>query len=314
LLVIKFQQFFDYDNDNDYDNEESSYTSQWGIMYRKHFGLTARPFGLTPDADFLFSHAGYQEALNVLLVALQCEEGFIKITGEVGTGKTLLCRRLLDGLGEKWGTAYVPNPLLEPLELYGAVAEELGARWSGACDSHHVLKIIARRLIELAGSGRRVVLCIDEAQVMPDRTLEALRLLSNLETKKRKLLHIVLFGQPELDDRLAGYALRQLRQRIVFSYRLPALRRQEVAGYVVHRLRVAGYQGKGLFAPGALNKLWFASRGIPRLVNILAHKAMLAAYGQGNDKIRVRHVRRAVADTVDARRGWFCLPCWGGSP
>ncbi len=277
-------------------------------MYREHFGLTAKPFSLTPDGDFLFGHAGYQEALNVLLIALDSGEGFIKITGEVGTGKTLLCRRLLDLLVGTHTTAYVPNPLLEPLELYGAVAEELRIGLAGVADSHHALKRIARRLIELAGSGRQVVLCIDEAQAMPDRTLEALRLLSNLETKKRKLLHIVLFGQPELDDRLAGYALRQLRQRIVFSYRLPALGRREVAGYVGHRLRTAGYQGAGLFAPGALRKLWFASRGIPRLVNILAHKALLAAFGQGDDRVRSKHVRSAIADTVDARRGWPYLP------
>jgi len=274
-------------------------------MYREHFGLTAKPFGLTPDADFLFAHCGYREALNVLLVALDSGEGFIKITGEVGTGKTLLCRRLLDVLAETHTTAYVPNPLLEPMELYCAVAEELGAEVDGATDSHHALKRIAQRLIALGGSGRPVVLCIDEAQAMSDHTLEALRLLSNLETEKRKLLHIVLFGQPELDARLAGYALRQLRQRIVFSYRLPALGRQEVADYVNHRLQAAGFQGDTLFAPSALRKLWYASRGIPRLVNILANKAMLAAFGQGDGTVRGRHVRSAIIDTDDARRGWL---------
>jgi MSHA biogenesis protein MshM len=279
-------------------------------MYRTYFGLKSKPFGLTPDADFIFDHAGFQEALNVLLVALDSGEGFIKITGEVGTGKTLLCRRLLDLLAENWTTAYVPNPLLEPLELYAVVAEELRAGWSGTTDSHHALKRIARRLIELARSRSQVVLCIDEAQAMPDRTLEALRLLSNLETRKCKLLHIVLFGQPELDARLAGHALRQLRQRIVFSYRLPALDRREIAGYVDHRLRISGCPRSDLFAPAALKKLWSASRGIPRLVNILAHKAMLAAYGQGCDTIGSRHLRSAMADTVDSRRGWPCLPCW----
>jgi MSHA biogenesis protein MshM len=281
------------------------------FMYRKHFGLKVKPFGLTPDADFLFGHAGYQEAFNVLLLALDSGEGFIKITGEVGTGKTLLCRRLLDRLAADNTTAYVPNPLLEPLQLYRAVAEEIRAEFSGAVDSHDALKRIVRRLIELGRAGRRVVLCIDEAQAMPDRTLEALRLLSNLETRKRKLLHIVLFGQPELDDRLAGYQLRQLRQRIVFSYQLPVLDRQEVAAYVRHRLRIAGGQEIDLFAPGALRKLGFASRGIPRLVNILAHKAMLAAFGQGNERVRASHVRRAVADTADARRGWLFLPFLG---
>jgi MSHA biogenesis protein MshM len=274
-------------------------------MYREHFGLTAKPFGLTPDADFLYGHAGYHEALNVLLIALDSGEGFIKITGEVGTGKTLLCRRLLDVLAETHTTAYVPNPLLEPMELYAAVADELGADFCGAADSHDALKRIARRLIELGASDRSVVLCIDEAQAMPDRTLEALRLLSNLETGKRKLLHIVLFGQPELDERLSGYGLRQLRQRIAFSYRLPALGRQEVAGYVRHRLQAAGHAGGDLFSPGALRKLWSGSRGIPRLVNILAHKALLAAFGQGHGTVRPMHVRAAIADTADAGREWF---------
>ncbi len=274
-------------------------------MYRDHFGLTAKPFGLTPDADFLFDHCGYREALNVLLVALDSGEGFIKITGEVGTGKTLLCRRLLDVLAESHTTAYVPNPLLEPPELYAVVADEIGAGFNKATDSHHALKRIERRLLKLGGSGRSVVLCIDEAQAMSDSTLEALRLLSNLETEKRKLLHIVLFGQPELDVRLQDYALRQLRQRIVFSYRLPSLGRREVEGYVNHRLKAAGFQGDGLFAPAALRKLWFASRGVPRLVNILANKAMLAAFGQGDGTVRGCHVRCAVADTADARRGWL---------
>lgn len=277
-------------------------------MYKEHFSLQSKPFGSTPDADFLVGLNGHNEALNVLLVALDSGEGFVKIIGEVGTGKTLLCRRLLDVLAGKYTTAYVPNPLLEPMELYRAVAEELGTDFTGPTDSHHALKHIAQRLLELGGSGRQVVLCIDEAQAMSNRTLEALRLLSNLETEKRKLLHIVLFGQPELDDRLAAYALRQLRQRIVFSYRLPALGRNEVAAYVTHRLSAAGCRRRSVFAAGALRRLWFASRGIPRLVNILAHKAMLAAYGQGEDTVRVRHMRCAIADTVDARRGWFNLP------
>jgi MSHA biogenesis protein MshM len=274
-------------------------------MYREHFGLGLKPFGLTPDGAFLFAHAGYHEALNVLLVALGSGEGFIKITGEVGTGKTILCRRLLDLLGETHITAYVPNPLLEPMELYGAVADELGAEFAGAADSHDALKRIAHRLIDLGTGDRSVVLCIDEAQAMSDRTLEALRLLSNLETEKRKLLHIVLFGQPELDRRLSGYALRQLRQRIVFSYCLPALDRQDVANYVRHRLKAAGYAGGDLFTSRALIRLWRGSRGIPRLVNILAHKAMLAAFGQGDGTVRARHVRSAIADTDDARRGWL---------
>jgi MSHA biogenesis protein MshM len=274
-------------------------------MYREHFNLREVPFALTPDASFLFCHGGYQAALNVLLVALAGGEGFIKITGEVGTGKTLLCRRFLETLDEPYLTAYVPNPLLAPGELYRAVADELGASLPAACDAHDALKRLADRLIELAGAGRRVVLCIDEAQAMSDRTLEALRLLSNLETEKRKLLHIVLFGQPELDRRLAGYNLRQLRQRIAFAYRLPALDHRDTAAYVRHRLRAAGARDEALFTRGALRRLWHASRGIPRLINVLAHKALLAAFGRGERSVRPTHVRAAARDTADARRGWL---------
>jgi MSHA biogenesis protein MshM len=275
-------------------------------MYRQHFNLREIPFALTPDISFLFRHGGYQAALNVLLVALAGGEGFIKITGEVGTGKTLLCRRFLETLDKPYLSAYVPNPLLAPGELYRAVADELSAPIPATCDVHETLRRLDDRLLELGAAGRRVGLCIDEAQTMSDRTLEALRLLSNLETEKRKLLHIVLFGQPELDRRLAGYGLRQLRQRIAFAYRLPSLDCRDTADYVRHRLRAAGARDEALFTRGALRRLWYASRGIPRLINVLAHKALLAAFGRGERTIRTRHVRAAVRDTPDARRGWMC--------
>lgn len=274
-------------------------------MYLAHFGLSEPPFGITPDTQFAFAGNAHQEAFNTLLVALKSGEGFIKVTGEVGTGKTLLCRRFLAALGERHVSAYLPNPYLEPRTLLLAVAEELRLALPADGDQFHLLKALNAGLLEFARHDRAVVLCIDEAQAMPLESLEALRLLSNLETEKRKLLHIVLFAQPELDDKLANASVRQLRQRIAFQYRMNGLRRDEVDLYVRHRLRVAGYRGERLFAPGAVRLLHSGSRGTPRLLNILAHKALLSAYGEGRQGVARCHVRRAVRDTAEAHRRWW---------
>ena len=275
-------------------------------MYLNHFGLNEMPFGITPDTSFTYSLQCHQEALNTLLLALGGGEGFVKISGEVGTGKTLLCRRLLQSLDDEWVSAYLPNPNLGADTLFLALAEELCSEDAAGLDQYHLLRRINGTLLELARSKKRVVLCIDEAQAMPLETLEALRLLSNLETEKRKLLQIVLFGQPELDAKLRRPEVRQLLQRIAFHYRLGGLKKSEVGNYVGHRLRVAGYRGEGLFSPAALRALHRASGGTPRLVNILAHKSLLAVFGEGRQKVRTRHVKLACRDTEGARRlGWF---------
>jgi len=216
-------------------------------LYLKHFGLVEMPFRITPDTAFTCSLQYHQEALNTLLMALNAGEGFVKISGEVGTGKTLLCRRLLQTLDDSWVSAYLPNPNFEPQTLFLALADELGIKDAGAIDQFHLVRQINLALLDLARAKKRVVFCIDEAQAMPLETLEALRLISNLETEKRKLLHIVLFGQPELDDRLKRPEARQLLQRIAFHYRLGGINRNEIARYVEHRLRIAGYRGDGLF-------------------------------------------------------------------
>ena len=168
-------------------------------MYLAHFGLHELPFGITPDTSFAYACAGHQEALNTLLVAVKNGEGFIKITGEVGTGKTLLCRKFLSTLDDSYASAYIPNPYLEPRTLLLALAEELGVTLAREDDQHHLIKGLTQALLGFAGQGKSVVLCLDEAQAMPIESLEALRLLTNLETEKRKLLQVVLFGQPELD-------------------------------------------------------------------------------------------------------------------
>ena len=274
-------------------------------MYQAHFGLQEFPFGITPDTSFFFTSPHSQEALNTLLVAARNGEGFIKITGEVGTGKTLLCRKFMATLDEECVTAYLPNPCLEPRTLMLALADELSIRLDKDVDQHQLLKSIAERLMALAMDGKRVILCIDEAQAIPIDSLEALRLLTNLETEKRKLLQIVLFGQPELNRTLALGAIRQLAQRITFHYHLGPLTRDDLEYYIAHRLRVAGFTGARLFSRGAVGKLFVASGGIPRLVNILAHKSLMLCYGQGGRQVTRRHVVDAARDTLASeRRVW----------
>ncbi len=268
-------------------------------MYQQHFGLTTLPFSLSPDTDYFFTYGHYSNALNTLVVALRTGEGFIKVTGEVGIGKTILCRRLLNMLDEEFLTVYVPNPLLTPMGLYLAVAQELGIDINRYTHQHLIMNKISEQLISLTQQGHRVVLCLDEAQAMPDDTLEALRLLTNIETEKSKLLQVVLFGQPELNERLSHRSVRQLRQRIVFSYNLEPIDRQGMDVYLQHRLRVAGYMGMNLFHPLALQHLYKASNGIPRLINILSHKALLIAYGRGSKTVEPAFIDIAINDTEE---------------
>lgn len=270
-------------------------------MYLEHFALRELPFSITPDTSFFFNNSGHKQAMNVLLLALRSGEGFIKITGEVGTGKTLLCRRLLNLLSVdvEFVTAYIPNPYLTPTALIQALAEELAIECPRNLGQHRTLKLITDKLISLNADGKRVVLMIDEAQAMPEQSLETLRLLTNLETEKYKLLQIVLFGQPELDIILAKPTIRQLRQRIAFSYELPFMDRSGVQAYLAHRLLVAGYSGSPMFVDKVADRLFRASRGVPRLVNILAHKSLMAAYGQGAKTVQLQHVSAAIVDTDD---------------
>ena len=267
-------------------------------MYQQHFGLKEAPFGITPDTSYFFTSAHSQEALNTLLVAARSGEGFIKITGEVGTGKTLLCRKFMATLGEHFVTAYIPNPYLEPRTLMLALADELELKLERDVDQHQLLKSITHRLVELAAEDKQVILCLDEAQAIPIESLEALRLLTNLETEKRKLLQIVLFGQPELNRHLEVDSIRQLAQRITFHYHMGALSRDDLDFYLAHRLRVAGFTGARLFSRAAVTRLYSASKGIPRLVNIVAHKALMLAYGEGRQQVEKKHVVMAAKDTL----------------
>ena len=222
----------------------------------------------------------------------------------------MLCRQLLRLLDESSVTAYIPNPFLNPTALRMALADELGVRVARNIGQHRLLQLITERLHEITAQGRRAVLLLDEAQAIPDGSLEALRLLTNLETEKRKLLQVVLVGQPELDVRLAQKRFRQLKQRIVFSYRLRPLDRKTMAKYIQHRLRIAGYHGPALYGARALARLHRASCGIPRLINLLCHKSLMAAYGAGAQRVGRDHLKRAVRDTQDVtpgRRSWLAI-------
>jgi len=277
-------------------------------MYLQHFGLREMPFSLTPNTHFFLNVGSHHEAMNLLLVGLENAAGFIKIVGEVGTGKTLLCRQLLNSLGERYVTAYIPNPHLTPSGMRVALAEELGLKVHRNAGQHKILNLLSERLIELAHEDKLVVIIIDEAQAMPEDTVEALRLLTNLETESQKLLQVVLFGQPELEALLGRPSLRQLKQRITFFYQLEPLDEAALERYVTHRLSEAGYKGAQIFNRQAMKRLHQSSRGIPRLVNILCHKALMVAYGQGVQVIEPEAIRRATLDTEDASAGFSLLP------
>lgn len=276
-------------------------------MYLTYYAFQSMPFALTPNTAFYVDLASHQQAMEVLQTALALGEGFIKVTGEVGTGKTLLCRKLMQEAPTDWTIAYVPDPQLSPNQLRWALALELGLKQSSNVDELQLAHLLQRWLLHLAQQGQRVVLLIDEAQALPDETLEALRLLSNLETEQRKLVQVVLFAQPELDKRLARYQSRQLRQRISFSCQLGVLNTRQVRAYLTERLCRVG-RTEPLFSGSAIYLLAMSSRGIPRLINILAHKALLLGYGAGLTQIGVRQIVYAAFDTEDVAKTWRVVP------
>lgn len=299
-------------------------------MYLRHFALQESPFSITPDSAFFYPHESAQAALNTLLVALRSGEGFLKIVGEVGCGKTVLCRQLLKTLHDECVTAYIPNPDMGPDDLLMALLDELGVDTAAAHlitpngqtrQSRRMLMILLEKcLFHHAQQGRRVVVCIDEAQAIPLASIESLRLLSNLETEKQKLLQLVLLGQPELDVKLARPEIRQLLQRITFSEYLGPMRAPYVALYMQHRLVVAAASESTdieVFQASATEMMAALTQGVPRLVNVLAHKCLMLAYGENTHRVTAEHVRLAAADTpglvkmtgpTTSRFRW--LPAW----
>jgi MSHA biogenesis protein MshM len=265
-------------------------------MYLEHFGLDEPPFRITPHTDFFFDGADRGTTLEGLLYAVQYDEGIVKVSGEVGSGKTMLCRVLMERLPENVETIYLANPSLTRDEILRAIADDLKIETTG--DSARVLmRELQDHLIASHASGRRVVILIDEAHAMPEDSLEQVRLLSNLETSRHKLLQIVLFGQPELDQMLAATSMRQLRDRITHSFRMRPLTEDEVSRYVTFRLRAAGYRGPDLFTAKAIALMTRSSGGLTRRINILADKALLSAFAADTHAVDEKQVQRAVADS-----------------
>src|SRR5687768_11179741 len=264
-------------------------------LYLDHFGLREAPFRITPHTDFFFEGADRGATLEALLYAILHDEGIVKVSGEVGSGKTMLCRVLMERAPAHVATIYLATPSLARDEILHAIADELDLKLSRERTTV-ALRELQEHLIGLYAAGRRVVILIDEAHAMPEETLEQVRLLSNLESNRHKLLQIVLFGQPELDATLAKPGLRQLRDRITNAFRMRPLAAPEVAKYLSFRMRAAGYRGPDVFSAGAVRKLARASGGLTRRINILADKSLLAAFTDNAHAVTEQGVKAAIAD------------------
>ncbi|MFT3847545.1 MAG: AAA family ATPase [Propionivibrio sp.] len=264
-------------------------------MYLEHFGLREAPFRITPHTEFFFAGANRGATLEALIYAITHDEGIVKVSGEVGSGKTMLCRMLLEKLPPDVETVYLANPSLSAADMHHAIADELHTLLPDG-HAHQRLRALQDRLLALYASDRKVVVMIDEAHAMPPETLEEIRLLSNLESNKHKLLHIVLFGQPELDERLGASNMRQLKERITHNFALEPLRRSDIGEYLMFRIRAAGYRGPDLFTPSAVQLVSKASEGLTRRINILADKALLSAFSENKHQIDRRQVKAAARD------------------
>ncbi|MBP7797834.1 MAG: AAA family ATPase [Thermoanaerobaculaceae bacterium] len=264
-------------------------------MYQEFYGLAAQPFSITPDPRYLYLSRRHREAMEHMLFGITQRKGFVQITGEVGAGKSTLCRALLAQLGEAYATALILNPVGSGMQLLRSILLELGLSDRGN-DRVRLLQRLNEFLLARLATAQDVVLLVDEAQDLSDELLEEVRLLSNLETDDRKLLQIVLVGQPELRDRLEHPRMRQLRQRITVRYHLGPLDRDEIEAYIRHRLTVAGATGRPTFSAAALRSIQRYSHGVPRLVNAVCDKALLCGYVEGHDHLGWRQIRRAIRD------------------
>jgi general secretion pathway protein A len=264
-------------------------------VYLEFYGLKHAPFDITPNPRFLFHSAKHREAFNHLLYGIRERKGFVQLTGEVGAGKTTLCRALLEQLDSRYSTALILNPVLNSEELMKAIAVEFGLEVKKR-DRLETIALIGEFLLKQIEQSKETVLIIDEAQNLTEDLLEQVRLISNIETDDRKLLQIILMGQPELRDRLNSPRLKQLRQRITVRYHLAPLTRFEVAQYIQHRLQISGARGAPFFTQPAVWRVYNYSKGVPRLVNAVCDKALLAGFIEKSDRINYQMVGRAIRE------------------
>ncbi len=277
-------------------------------MYYEFFGLTQAPFRITPNTDFFFGGGNRGPILEALIYAVSNGEGIIKVSGEVGSGKTMLCNMLMERLQENVEIVYLANPSVSPDEILHAIAYELQLGIERQATRLEVMQAFQEHLLKRHAEGKRVVVFVEESQGMPIATLEEIRLLSNLETRNDKLLQIVLFGQPELDDNLRQPNIRQLRERITHSFGLAPLTVNEVREYLMFRLRAAGYRGPDLFSGKIVNMIARASGGLTRRINLIADKALLAAFSENTHTVKPRHIEAALRDSE------FSHVAVGGAP
>ncbi len=275
-------------------------SSTGGRVYMDFFGLTGVPFSITPDPDFLFLSDTHRSVIEKIQYGIESRMGFMLLTGEVGTGKSTLCRVLLDQLQERDKTVYLINPSLSGKELIASILDDLGVAWPPRATKKMLIDHLNRFLLSIDAS-HRVVVIIDDAQSMPVAAMEDLRLLSNLETDKRKLLQILLVGQPELMTLLDRPELRQLKQRITVNCTLEYLSREEVRGYIEQRLFVAGNQGQVRFSPKAIRLIYKLSKGTPRLINKISDMSLTAAYADGASVVKESHLRVAFSELIESR-------------
>jgi general secretion pathway protein A len=270
-------------------------------MYLKHFNLTERPFSIAPDPRFLYMSVRHKEALAHLLYGMGEGGGFVQLTGEVGTGKTTICRCLLEQVPENFDIALVLNPKVTAIELIATVCDELGIEYPPEYSIKTLIDALNEYLLEAYTRGRRTVLIIDEAQNLDADVLEQVRLLTNLETSSEKLLQIVLIGQPELRSLLASDEMRQLSQRITARYHLEPISREEAGAYIKHRLQVCG-SSKNIFSKRAINRIQNFSGGIPRLINVLCDRALLGAYVEGKTQVDMKMLKKAAKEVMNEKR------------
>jgi general secretion pathway protein A len=271
-------------------------------LYKEYFGLKDLPFSIAPDPHYLYMSLQHREALAHLIYGVNSNGAFVLLTGEVGTGKTTICRCMLDRIPENCDTAFIINPRLTDVELLAAICDEIDITYpEDTASIKAFVDLINSRLLDSHSAGRRTLLIIDEAQNLSPSVLEQLRLLTNLETNRSKLLQIVLIGQPELRDMLARSELRQLSQRITARFHLEPLSQKEAADYIEHRLAIAGAHRK-LFPKPVMKKVFRLSKGIPRLINLICDRALLGAYVQGRDSVDLKTVKKASSEVLEDRR------------